>query len=58
MTHLTFWLHRNDKYMWGWHCYDRSGALIAISPCSFFALADAEQALQTARACIGQATLH
>lgn len=50
MTHLHFWLHMNDEYMWRWYCSDPNGDLVAISAQSFFKLADAERAADAARA--------
>lgn len=50
MSHLNFWLHMDDRYMWRWYCSDPSGTLVAISAQSFFRLADCQQAADEARA--------
>lgn len=49
MTHLTFWLHMNDQYMWRWFCSDPDGTLVAVSARSFFSLADAQRDADAAR---------
>ena len=57
MTYRALWTHMDEDWMWRVCCINEFGELAPTSPRSYFDLADAKRALETAQASITNISL-